>query len=128
MYTESQIVAAVERGLVDFSGFIAQLKASTNDQKFLLHVDRLLMNIYVAHKSNRYISKMQACRMIPAEHVDTCKKYVEEAERLNFIRFERDPKDGRRTNVVPTREFLDYVGDAARRRLDEVKDIISASH
>jgi hypothetical protein len=128
MYTDRQIAAAVERGLVNFSGFIAKIKANTNDEKFILHVDRLLMNIYLAHKNGRYISKTQACRMIPAEHVNTCKKYVNEAVRLRFVEFRDDPLDKRRKNVVPTAEFLEYVGQAARHQLDEVSKIISGLH
>ena len=126
MYTEQQILAAVERGLVKFSGFIEEIKASTPDEKFVVHVDRLLLNIYLAHKRGKYITKTQACRMIPAEHINTCNKYVNEAVRLGFIDFKVDADDKRRKNVVPTEEFLEYVGQTAQRNLDELRDIISS--
>lgn len=123
-YSEKQIAAAVQRRLVDFAGFVDRITNEVGDFRFLMHVDRLLTNIYILHQQNRYMSKMQACRLIPAEHIDTCKKYVQEAERLGFFEFRDDPKDKRKKVIVPTEEFIRYVERRAAASLDEIASIV----
>jgi len=124
-YSEAQIVAAVQKRLVDFAGFINRITDEVGDFRFLMHVDRLLTNIYLLHQEGKYMSKMQACRLIPAEHVDTCKKYVEEAERLGFFQFGDDRQDRRKKVIVPTDEFIRYVEQRAAASLDEIKSIVT---
>ncbi len=63
--------------------------------------------------------------MIPAEHIDTCKKYVTEAERLGFFKFVDDKSDKRKTNIVPTSEFIHYVENRAVQSLDLFKRVLS---
>ena len=124
-YTGAQIAAAVQHRLVDFSGFIDGVRQEVKDPRLLLHVDRLLRQIYLHHLDDKYMSKMQACRMIPAEHIDTCKKYVTEAERLGFFKFVDDKSDKRKTNIVPTSEFIHYVENRAVQSLDLFKRVLS---
>lgn len=123
-YSEKQIAAAVQRRLVDFAGFIDQMTSEIGDFRFLMHVDRLLTHIYLLHQEGKYMSKMQACRLIPAEHVDTCKKYVQEAQRLGFFEFRDDPSDRRKKVIAPTDEFIRYVEQRAASSLDEIRLIV----
>jgi DNA-binding MarR family transcriptional regulator len=57
--------------------------------------------------------------MIPAEHADTCRKYVDEARRLGFFEVVDDPNDKRKKRVVPTAEFIDYVRREAQSALEK---------
>src|SRR5947209_6441474 len=119
-YSGEQIVAAVQRRLVDFAGFIDRITDEVGDFRLLMHVDRLLTDIYIFHQKGKYMSKTQACRLIPAEHIDTCKKYVQEAERLGFFQFADDPNDRRKKVIIPTDEFIEYVEQRAAASLDEI--------
>lgn len=123
-YNDDQIARAVKRNFVSFADFISDLRETSKaDPRLMMHIDRLLRNIYLHHLEGNFINKTQACRMIPAEHVDTCKKYVDEAKRLGFIEFKDDPRDGRKKNVVPTAEFLQFVRDSASKALDDALQI-----
>ena len=117
-YSREQILGAVRGNIVTFSDFIADMEASVEDPRLFMYIDRLLMNIYVRHLEGRAVSRSEACRMVPADHIDTCKKYVAEAERLGLVAFEDDPKDRRRKNVKPTPELISYIEDRARMTLD----------
>ncbi len=124
-YTHEQIVSAVRSSIVTFEDFLADIEANVDDKKILMYIDRLLVNIYVSHIEGTTVSRTQACRMIPADHTDTCKKYVAEAERLGLVSFEADPSDGRRKNVKPTPELISYIEERARTALDTASAILS---
>lgn len=122
-YSQKQILWAV-KGRVAFADFINQVIGNSVDYRLLIYIDRLLLNIYLLHLDGKYMSKTQACRLIPAEHIDTCKKYVAEAERLGFFRLIEDNTDKRRKNVVPTEEFIAFVRGKAVTALQEAQEVL----
>lgn len=126
-YSEDQIARAIQKGFVSFGDFLQKMEDDVADHKFIFHVDRLLTNIFVNHLQGKYLTKTQACRMIPAEHIETCKKYVDEAKAHGFIYFKPDPTDARRWFVVPTEEFLEFLRKRAASALDEALEIAGAS-
>jgi len=123
-YSREQILGAVRSNIVTFADFIADMEANVEDQRLFMYIDRLLMNIYVRHLEGKSVSRSEACRMVPADHIDTCKKYVAEAERLGLVAFEDDPKDRRRKNVKPTPQLISYIEDRARTTLDTAYAIV----
>ncbi|MER8995559.1 hypothetical protein [Mesorhizobium sp. M0678] len=123
-YSRDQLMDAVRHNIVTFSDFITELHDNVDDQRLHAFIERLLMNIYLRHLDGKTVSRSQACRMVPADHLDTCKKYVAEAERLGFVAFEDDPKDRRRKNVIPTPDLIEYVEARARATLDTASAIL----
>ncbi|TGP30244.1 hypothetical protein EN828_28405 [Mesorhizobium sp. M2D.F.Ca.ET.185.01.1.1] len=123
-YSQEQLLDAVRHNIVTFSDFITSLQDGVADPRLIMYIDRLLMNIYLRHLEGKTVSRSQACKLIPADHLDTCKKYVAEAERLGFVAFQNDPKDGRRKNVIPTQGLIDYVEARARATLDTASAIL----
>jgi len=124
-YSDTQINRVITSKLVSFDEFVDTVNATAHDVKVVLFLSRLLDRIFEYRIKGLTLTKTQACRMIPAEHIETCKKYVDDAERLGFIRFEPDPIDKRKTIIVPTEELIDYVRGKAAAILDEMRQIIS---
>ena len=127
-FSAAQLLEAVKSNIVTFEDFVNEMRADVADERLHAHIDKMLLKIYVQWREGSYISKMQACRMIPADHIDTCKRYVARAQELNLVDFVPDPKDGRRTNVVPTDTLIQYVEERARKSLSSAHRILSMKH
>lgn len=122
-YSDGQIVEAVRRKLVSFEDFLEEIQKGEildekHDVKFLMHLDRLIRELFVRGKEGRTIGKMRACRLIPAQHIDTCKKYIHEAEQRQIIAIEADPTDGRQSNVRLTQQFIAFIERRAVSKLE----------
>jgi hypothetical protein len=124
-YSNKQLALAARYALFDFVQEID--KQSMGDLKLLMRIDRLLLTIFLAHQDGRLLSKTQACRMIAAEHTETCMKYVDAAAKRGLLSFKKDRKDGRRINVVPTRSLISIIRAKAAVALDEMNQILSAA-
>lgn len=122
-YTSDQIDAAVG----SFRDFMQRiLYENSDDFRFFFYIENLLLVIYEHALSKKYISKSQACRLIPIGHVNTCKRYVEEAALRGFVKFETDDKDSRRINVIPTEELMTYVRGRMEVAIDEARQLIGS--
>lgn len=122
-YSSDQIDAAVG----SFREFMQRiLHENSDDVRFFFHIENLLLVIYEHALSEKYISKSQACRLIPVGHMNTCKRYVEEAERRGFVKFEVDDEDARRINVIPTDELISYVRGRMEVAIDEARQLIGS--
>jgi len=102
------------------------LNENSNDVRFFFHIEHLLLVIYEHALKGKYISKSQACRLIPVGHMNTCKRYVEEAEQRGFVKFEIDKEDARRVSVIPTEELTAYVHSKMESAIDEARQLVGA--
>jgi hypothetical protein len=124
-YADEHIAAALVSRRNAFSDFMQEiLSGHRDDLRFHFYIDNLLMIIFEHHLDGKYISKTQACRLIPIGHTNTCKKYVEEAQARGFVKFVKDKRDARRENVVPTAELISYVRSQMEKQIDEARDLI----
>jgi len=126
-YSTAQIRAAVSIRKTSFQDFMQKIMhENADDARFFIYIENLLLVIYEHSLSNKYISKSQACRLIPVGHMNTCQRYVEEAERRGFVRFETDETDARRINVIPTEELISYVQTIMEAAIDEARELIGS--
>jgi len=124
-YSDEQIRAALATARSNFHDFMERmLTENSHDVRFFFYVDNLLVNIYEHYLNGKYITKTQACRLIPIGHSNTCKKYVDEAVERGFIKLESDKVDGRRVLVVPTGELISYVRAKMESAIDEARHLI----
>jgi hypothetical protein len=123
-YADEHILAAIAYKRSSFSEFMQSILAENIDRRFFYHIDHLLMVIYEHHQNGKYITKSQACRLIPIGHTNTCKKYVEEAQARGYVRFEPDRNDARRVRVIPTEELLTYVRDQIEKSIDQARELV----
>ena len=124
-YSEEHIRAAVAHKRSTFNDFMEEILSDhQDDRRFHFYIDNLLIIIYEHSLNGKYISKTQACRLIPVGHTNTCKKYVEEAEAKGFINFVPDQKDARRLNVVPTDDLINYVRNKIEKEIDQARELI----
>lgn len=124
-YTDEHILAAIARKRSSFSEFMQSICSENTDWRFFYYIDNLLMVIYEHHQNGKYITKSQACRLIPIGHTNTCKKYVEEAQARGYILFEADKLDARRILVVPTEELIAYVRSQIEKSIDEARELVA---
>jgi hypothetical protein len=124
-YDEKHITAALANRRNAFYDFMQEILSDHRDDlRFHFYIDNLLLIIYEHSLAGKFISKSQACRLIPIGHTNTCKKYVEEAKARGFVKFVKDKKDQRRENVVPTNELISYVRARMEKEIDEARDLI----
>lgn len=130
-FTEHQLREAVRLKLVSFEDLLLEIQKNNiidekHDIKFLMHVERLLRELFVGRKDGRPLGKMQACRLVPALHIDTCKKYIGEAIERGLVEFVDDPKDGRQKNVRLTKRFVAFIEKKAADKLRVAMKIASS--
>lgn len=121
-FSRKQIRDAVRLKLVSFEDFLEHIQSDADekqDVKFLMHIDRLLRYLFVREGEGTSIGKMTACKLIPAAHLDTCKKYLAEAEARDIIVMtpRYDAADTRKTNVRLTPSFARFIEKKARQKL-----------
>lgn len=126
-YSREQLLEAVRRNIVTLSDPVTDIQANVADQRLHGFIDGLLINIFLQNAEGKTVSRSQAWKMVPADHLDTCKKYVAEAERLGFISLEDDPSDGRRKNVIPTPVLIERIEARARTILDTAASILQGN-
>ncbi|BAV53032.1 Uncharacterized protein MLTONO_p0562 (plasmid) [Mesorhizobium loti] len=127
-YSRDQLHEAIRRNIVTFDDRAADVQGNVGELRLHGFIDGLLLTLYLRHVEGKTLSRSQAWRLVPADHLDTCKKYVAEAERLGFIALVDDPHDGRRKNVVPTPKLIDHIEARARAALDAATAILQAGH
>ena len=124
-YSEEHIRAALANRRSNFQDFMEKmLTENSHDLRFFFYVDNLLINIYEHYLNKKYITKTQACRLIPIGHSNTCKKYVDEAVQRGFISLETDKTDGRRVLVIPTPDLISYAKSKMEDAIDEARILI----
>lgn len=60
----------------------------------------------------------EAYEYIPAKHLKTSKKYMEQAEKDGLVLFKPHPFDKRKTVVVPTKKLLEEVDEEIKRNFE----------
>ena len=121
--TSEQIVEVARRQTDQFEDFLQRFAEDNDDITFFYYVDALMRKIYVSAKEGRYLTKTQACRMIPAKNATTCIKYVEEARERGFISFVQDEKDKRRFFIHPSDELMSHVERVVSENFREVLEL-----
>lgn len=131
-FSSEQLKKAVELKLVSFEDFLEEVSDQTSiyddkhDIKFFMHIERLLRELFIREKEERYLSKMNACRLVPAMHVDTCKKYIHEAESRGILLISRKGEafsnsesavDGRQVTVRLASDFVKRIEQKAVQKL-----------
>jgi hypothetical protein len=79
------------------------------DKALAPHFRRLMIKLWEYDKKHLVMHKSAACRLIPVQHSDSAKKYVNLVEQKGWITFVDDPKDKRKTIVKPSSKLLNLV-------------------
>lgn len=79
------------------------------DKALAPHFRRLMIKLWEYDKKRLVMHKSAACRLIPVQHADSAKKYVNLIEQKGWIDFIDDPNDKRKTIVKPSPKLLELV-------------------
>lgn len=125
-YSDEQlgVFLAHEQMLTDM--FLQRLEQE-DEELFKRYIYRLLLKIYELNRVGRYLTKMQACRLIPFSHQHVCQLYVDEAEKKGLIELRDNPKDGRKLDVIPKKALLEYVEERLNRRGDDMRTAVASA-
>lgn len=80
---------------------ISERTGSSASRSVLRYIYTLLLKIYEMQFLGEYLMKSEAEKLIPLGHSASRKKYLNEAAKLGYIRFDRDAKDKRKLLVKP---------------------------
>jgi hypothetical protein len=73
------------------------------------YLRKIALRLYLSHRYNKPLHKMDACRLIPLHHAGSARKYIDMAVSNNLVKFIQDPNDARKTIVTPTQDLIDIV-------------------
>lgn len=122
-YSEAQIREGLRYRHSKFHSFMDEFKNSTSDAKFYYYVNNLLFRIYELHLDGKFMTKTNACRMIPLANANACQKYVEEAQKRGFIKIEDSVDDKRKKIIVPNADLIEYVENNISDDLNTIRDV-----
>ena len=92
---------------------------------FLKYLYALFMRVYELAYDDKYMSKSEAANFIPLSHATTRRKYLDHAERLGFLVFEKNPTDGRSELVKPGPSLEPFVTGEVEQSLVDLDRIIA---
>lgn len=119
-YTQNQRRVLLAHELRNFEKLMLRLEEE-HEELFYRYVYRLLLKVYELNLHGRYMSKMQACRYIPLRHQAAAQSYLHEAEERGFIEMRPNPRDGRKTDIIPRKQLIEFVEEQLENAGDELR-------
>lgn len=126
--SQSQKIALLEYQSGQFQNFMHQLADETSDAAFFRNIHGVLLLVYKEYLKGRALSKGRACEAIPLRNKTIALKYLEEARKRGFIKFEKDKIDARRMLICPQQTLVSYVElqlDKARSEIEELTNLLT---
>ena len=109
---------------------VEEINEAKRDAPAELYLQKLMWDLYTAHKDKRTVTMGAACAAIPLKHPSMQRKYVQLAHSQGLVIFRPHGIDGRRTRVLPTAKLIKQVDDEILRMCNEfialVKEFKSA--
>lgn len=93
----------------EFLHFFEATEEGKPDSDIIRYLYALFLRVYVLAQRREFLSKTDACALIPLKHPVSCYKYLNAAVDREYLKFNRDQVDKRKYMLVGTEKLVAFV-------------------